>query len=121
MVVGWMLLKADPVRARTPNKKNAQNPNKKKPNKNNPQTPAPVKPVAPPPPKSALLTTEDWQKAPLHALEPGEIDRLIAKELQQEKIDPAHLTTDDQFLRRLTLDLTGQLPLPTDASEFAAD
>src|SRR5262249_8168430 len=77
--------------------------------------------VAPQPPKSALLTTEDWQKAPLKALEPGEIDRLIAKELQQDKIAPAALTTDEQFIRRVTLDLTGQLPLPADVSEFAAD
>src|SRR6266849_1378829 len=83
----------------------AQNQNQKKPNNNNQKKPAPNKPVAnkpvaPPPPKSALLTVEDWQKAPLKALEPGEIDRLIAKELQQDKIEPAQPTTDEQFIRR---------------------
>src|SRR5439155_12034494 len=101
--------------------KNVQNPNQKKPNRNPPQKPAASKPVAPPPPKSALLTTEDWQRAPLKALELGEVDRLIAKELQQDKIEPAALTTDEQFIRRVTLDLTGELPVPADVTEFVAD
>ena len=118
---GWAILDALPAAAQSQNQKNVPNANQEKPNKNNQQKPIAIKPVAPPPPKSALLTTEDWQKAPLKALEPGEIDRLIAKELQQEKIEAAALTTDDQFLRRVTLDLTGQLPLPADVSEFAAD
>jgi hypothetical protein len=118
LVWSWMSLDAAPAAAQT------QNQNQKKPNKNNPvnqKKPAPNKPVAAPPPKSALLTTEDWQKAPIKPLEPGEIDRLIAKELQQDKIEPAPLTTDEQFLRRVSLDLTGQLPLPADVSEFLAD
>ena len=121
LMASWMLFDGTPVRAQGQNQKNVQNANQKKPNKNNQQKPVALKPVAPPPPKSALLTTEDWQKAPLKALEPGEIDRLIAKELQQEKIEPAAITTDEQFIRRVTLDLTGQLPLPADVSEFAAD
>ena len=76
------------------------------------------KPVAPPAPRSALLKVEDWQKAPLTAVRPGEIDNLIANELQATKIEPAALTTDEQFIRRVTLDLTGQLPLPADVDEF---
>src|SRR5260370_27936783 len=71
----WAMVDAQPTAAQSQVQKNAQN--QKKPNKNNPQKPMANKPVAPPPPKSALLTTEDWQKAPLHALAPGEIDRLI--------------------------------------------
>jgi hypothetical protein len=121
LVVSWILFDAGPATAQNSNQKSVQNPNQKKPNKNSPQKPAASKPAAPPPPKSALLTTEDWQRAPLKALEPGEIDRLIAKELQQDKIEPAALTTDEQFIRRVTLDLTGQLPLPADVSEFVAD
>lgn len=117
----WVFVDAGLATAQNPNQKNAPNQNQKKPIKPNQQKPAPNKPVAPPPPKSALLTTEDWQKAPLKALEPGEIDRLIAKELQQDKVEPAAPTTDEQFLRRVTLDLTGQLPLPADIAEFAAD
>ncbi len=117
----WVFTNGSPAPAQIQNQKNVPNQNQKKPNKNNQQKPAQNKPVAPPPPKSALLTTEDWQKAPLKSLEPGEIDRLIAKELQQDKIEPAAMTTDEQFIRRVTLDLTGQLPLPADLSEFAAD
>jgi hypothetical protein len=79
------------------------------------------KPVAPPAPRSALLTHEAWQNAPLTPLKPGEIDRLVAKELQTSKVSSAPLTTDEQFVRRATLDLTGQLPLPADVLEFVAD
>ena len=31
---------------------------------------------------------------------------------QADKIQPAALTTDEQFIRRVTLDLTGELPAP---------
>jgi hypothetical protein len=87
------------------------------------QQPAPdaKKPVAPPAPKSSLLTTEDWQKAPLTPIQPGEIDQLLARELDHDKIQPAPLTTDEQFIRRVTLDLTGELPVPADVTEFVAD
>jgi hypothetical protein len=115
----WVLADSGIAPAQNQNQKSVQN--QKKPNKINPAKQAPPKPVAPPPPKSALLTTEDWQRAPLKALEPGEIDRLIAKELEQDKVEPARITTDEQFIRRVTLDLTGQLPLPADVAEFAAD
>lgn len=79
------------------------------------------KPVAPPAPRSSLLTVEDWQKAPLRPLRRGEIDDLVAKELRADNVQPAPVTTDEQFLRRVTLDLTGELPLPADVEEFAAD
>src|SRR5262249_7068617 len=58
---------------------------------------------------------------PLTPLQPGEIDRLLAKELDHDKIQPAPLTTDEQFIRRVTLDLTGELPVPADVTEFVAD
>jgi hypothetical protein len=79
------------------------------------------KPVAPPAPKSALLTVEDWQKAPIKPLQAGEIDKLLAKDLQRDNIQPAPLTTDEQFIRRVTLDLTGELPMPADVKDFLAD
>jgi hypothetical protein len=88
--------------------------------KRKPPTP-PAKPVAPPPPRSALLTKEAWQNAPLTPVKPGEIDALVGKELAATKVEPAPLTTDEQFIRRVTLDLTGQLPLPADVEEFIAD
>src|SRR5258708_17317627 len=80
--------------------------------------PPPKKPIAPPPPKSSLLTEQDWQRAPLKPLQEGEIDKLIQKDLDQNKVSPAHLTTDEQFIRRATLDLTGELPAPADVKEF---
>jgi hypothetical protein len=83
--------------------------------------PQPMRPVAPPAPRSALLTHEAWQNAPLTPVQSGEIDRLVVQELQATKIQPAPLTTDEQFLRRVTLDLTGQLPLPADIAEFVGD
>ena len=79
------------------------------------------KPVAPHAPKSSVLTEEAWQKAPLTPLEPGELDQLVSKELFESKIAPAPLTTDEQFVRRVTLDLTGQLPTPADVKDFIAD
>jgi hypothetical protein len=84
--------------------------------------PPPVaKPVAPPAPRSSLLTHEAWQNAPLVPMKPGELDELINKELQTTKVEPAPLTSDEQFIRRVTLDLTGQLPVPADVTEFVAD
>ena len=79
------------------------------------------KPIAPHAPKSAVLTEESWQKAPLTPLQPGEVDRLVNNELIESKIEPAPLTTDEQFIRRVTLDLTGELPTPADVKDFVAD
>lgn len=77
--------------------------------------------TAPPAPRSSLLTEQAWQKAALTPLQPGELDELIVKELRTDKIEPAPLTTDEQFIRRVTLDLTGQLPVPAEVKEFVAD
>jgi hypothetical protein len=90
----------------------------KRPNARKPQV---SKPIAPPPPRSALLKPEDWQRSSLTPLEPGELDQLVTSELRTSKVEPAPLTTDEQFIRRVTLDLTGQLPLPADVKEFVAD
>jgi hypothetical protein len=88
-----------------------------------------AKPVAAPPRKQALLTPEDWQKTPLLPVKPDEIDRLIARELaelaaknpQVAEFKNAPRTSDEQFLRRVTLDLTGKLPAPADVVHFVAD
>lgn len=93
----------------------------KKGKKNPPQAAYQNKPIAPHAPKSSVLSEEAWQKAPLTPLEPGELDQLVGKELSESKIAPAPLTTDEQFIRRVTLDLTGQLPTPGDIKDFIAD
>jgi hypothetical protein len=74
-------------------------------------------------PESAakLMSPEGWRNAPPGPVTPGEIDALLHKQEKQLKISPAPRTTDEQFLRRVTLDLTGQLPVPADVDEFVAD
>src|SRR5262249_1328546 len=85
------------------------------------QSAPPAKPIAPPAPRSSLLTPEAWQQSPLTQIQPGEIDRLVNRELQRDGIEAAPRTTDEQFVRRVMLDLTGQLPVPADVTEFGAD
>jgi hypothetical protein len=71
--------------------------------------------------RSAPIKASEWQNASTRPLEPGEIDRLIARELQVSGIRPAARTTDEQFVRRVHLDLTGRRPLPADITAFVAD
>ena len=76
------------------------------------------------PPKSnkdQKLTNDEWKGVSASPLKPGEIDQLVAKELDAAKIKPSARTTDEQFIRRVMLDLAGRLPLPADVTEFAAD
>jgi len=49
------------------------------------------------------------------------IDQYIWADLQANSITSAGLTTDYEFIRRVTLDLTGRIPTPARVSRFAAD
>ena len=76
------------------------------------------------PPKSTKnqkLTNDEWKGVSTASLTPAEIDRLVNKQLEDAKISPSSRTTDEQFIRRVMLDLTGRLPLPADVTEFVAD
>src|SRR5947209_18511283 len=71
--------------------------------------------------RSAVLTSEAWQNALRTPATAAEIDGLMTSALRQDRIQPAPLTTDEQFIRRVTLDLTGELPVPADVEEFVTD
>jgi hypothetical protein len=76
------------------------------------------------PPKSTKnqkLTNDEWKGVSTSPLTANEIDRLVSKQLEELKISPSSRTTDEQFIRRVMLDLTGRLPLPADVTEFTKD
>ncbi|MCA9264118.1 MAG: DUF1553 domain-containing protein [Planctomycetales bacterium] len=62
-------------------------------------------------------TTFAW-----HSNEPANrIDDFVYKKLRQLRINPAKRASDTEFLRRVSLDLTGSLPTAMEAREFAND
>jgi hypothetical protein len=52
---------------------------------------------------------------------PGSIDSYIFGDFQTNGITPAPRTTDWEFVRRITLDLTGRIPTPDRVLAFVAD
>ncbi len=52
---------------------------------------------------------------------PTKIDELVVAKLRKLGIVPSDLATDAEFLRRLSLDMTGSLPTPAEVEEFLAD
>jgi hypothetical protein len=77
-----------------------------------------AEPVALP---SGTISDEDWRKASTMPLAKGEIDRLISRELSKIGVKPAPRTTDEQFLRRVTVDLVGRLPTPAELDAFVKE
>jgi hypothetical protein len=58
-----------------------------------------------------------WQEAPVQ----NQIDELVDEKLKQIKTLPSGLCTDEEFVRRLYLDLTGVPPTADQMREFLAD
>ena len=58
-----------------------------------------------------------WKQLPQN----NYIDQLIDAKLQRLKIQPSGMVDDAGFLRRVSLDLTGQLPDPNEIRAFVAD
>ncbi|MFO1021472.1 MAG: DUF1549 domain-containing protein [Planctomycetales bacterium] len=52
---------------------------------------------------------------------PTQIDKLVADKWKTMGLFPSELSTDLEFLRRVTLDLTGTLPTPEEINTFVAD
>jgi len=48
----------------------------------------------------------------------AEVDRLVSAELKANEIEPAGISVDEDFLRRVTLDLAGTLPSSRDVTLF---
>ncbi len=57
--------------------------------------------------------------APSPAVNP--IDAFVASKLQRLKIEPSSLCSDTEFLRRVSIDLTGLPPTANQVREFLAD
>ena len=76
------------------------------------------------PPKSETrqcLDNRPWTNVSAAVLSASEIDRLVTDELAKAKVSPAPLVSDEQFLRRVTLDLTGRLPTVEELRAFTKD
>lgn len=52
---------------------------------------------------------------------PTEVDRLVVEKLRKVGIIQSDLCSDEEFLRRASLDVTGTLPTPAEIREFLAD
>jgi hypothetical protein len=68
-----------------------------------------------------VVSAKEWSAASTAALTPGDLDGLINAELKKAKIKPAPLTTDEEFIRRVYLDVVGKLPTPTEITDFTKD
>lgn len=49
------------------------------------------------------------------------IDKYIFEKMAQQGVAPAPMTTDYEYIRRVTLDLTGRIPTPTEVVNFVND
>lgn len=69
----------------------------------------------------ALLSTTDSVRAETPAAAAKRVDGIIASGLRESGVPVAPTTSDEDFLRRVSLDLTGRLPTPEQVLAFVAD
>ena len=54
-------------------------------------------------------------------IEGSYIDQLVARKLQKLRITPSEKCSDEEFIRRVTIDITGQLPAEEQFHQFVGD
>jgi hypothetical protein len=59
----------------------------------------------------------EWQQRPVH----NHVDELVDAKLKKMKLVASELCTDDEFIRRVSLDLTGLPPTAAEVRAFLAD
>lgn len=52
---------------------------------------------------------------------PTEVDRLVVQKLKKLGVVPSEVCSDEEFLRRVSLDMTGTLPAPGEIAHFISD
>ncbi len=67
------------------------------------------------------IAEEDWFKGSSTPVTPEKLDRLVETQLKTASLKPGAVISDEQFVRRVWIDLTGRLPAPADVNEFLAD
>ena len=70
--------------------------------------------------KTSIIPLE-WHSMPKVRLKSADVDQLLGKEQRADQVKTAPLTTDEQFVRRVYLDLTGKLPTPQVVQSFVAN
>ena len=68
-----------------------------------------------------LTLPKNLEYTPPETIEGNYIDQLVGKKLQQLRITPSGLCSDEEFLRRVTLDITGLLPTEEEYQKFVND
>jgi hypothetical protein len=68
-----------------------------------------------------LVLPKDLEYAPPTEAPKNYIDELVGAKLQKLRILPSPVCSDEVFLRRVTLDITGLLPTPEEYEAFLAD
>lgn len=67
------------------------------------------------------VTPKEWLSTTASRLNPADIDAMLKKLQSQESLKLSARTTDEQFIRRVYLDLAGKLPEPADIKQFVSD
>src|SRR5260221_3612320 len=79
--------------------------------------------------QTARALDEAWQqrktgsnaKAAIQLPRANFIDRILLQAMEQDGIAAANTSTDEEFIRRVTLDLTGRIPAVYRIEQFLAD